>query len=195
TLFHIFVTIFLFSKSDVAPILGPTVPSCCYGSRWANRLLSFLMGFVWLELHLLTFEITGLEEDRLSNPTTATRAIVAGRIAVPAAQRLCICIGALSLAWSAFHGLLVCSAAVYIVAIVCYNECGLSRHWFLKSFLGSIGYVCYCWGTTVIFDHGHPLSNVSIAAIATSELLHTTTGHAQDFRDRFGDADRRAERC
>ncbi|KAK6985209.1 integral membrane protein [Favolaschia claudopus] len=151
-------------------------------------LLSFLMGFVWLELHLLTFEIknqiTGLEEDRLSKPS---RPIAAGRIAVPAAQRLYICVGALSLAWSAFHGLLVCSA-VYMVAIVCYNECGLSRHWFLKSFLGSIGYVCYCWGTTVIFDHGHPLSNISIAAIAISGLLHTTTGHAQDFRDRFGDA-------
>jgi hypothetical protein len=59
-------------------------------------------------------------------------------------------------------------------------------------------------------DHGNALSNISITAIATSGLLHTTTvrlatfffhrprlllsdgriiqGHAQDFRDRPGDA-------
>jgi hypothetical protein len=138
------------------------------------------------------------------------------------AQKLYVVVGALSFAWSMYHGVVVCSA-VYLIAIYCYNEIGMSRHWFLKSFLGSIGYVCYCWGTTVIFgthfefflnpllihfhaDHGNALSNISITAIATSGLLHTTTvrffhrppllssdgriiqGHAQDFRDRPGDA-------
>ncbi|KAJ7938827.1 hypothetical protein B0H13DRAFT_1587424, partial [Mycena leptocephala] len=75
----------------------------------------------------------------------------------------------------------------YFFAIFCYNEGGMSRHWFLKSFLGTIGYVCYCWGTTVIFAHGNALSNISLAAIATSGILHITTGHAQDFRDRISD--------
>ncbi|KAJ6454080.1 UbiA prenyltransferase family-domain-containing protein [Mycena vitilis] len=145
-------------------------------------IFAFLMGFFWLELHLLTFEIKnqiiGLEEDRLSKPN---RPIVAGRLSVAAAQNLYLAVGALSFAWTPCN----------MVTIYCYNEGGISRHWFLKSFLGSIGYVCYCWGTTVIFDHGKPLSNVSLTAIAMSGLLHTATivyGHAQDFRDRPGDA-------
>ncbi|KAJ6466680.1 UbiA prenyltransferase family [Mycena vitilis] len=186
---HFLTTICLFSKSDLVPILCPSL-AVAMVLAGPTDVLAFLMGFLWLELHLLTFEIknqiTGLEEDRLSKPN---RPIVAGRISAAAAQRLYLVVGALSFAWSLYHGYSVtlCSA-VYMVAICCYNEGGMSRHWFLKSFLGSIGYVCYCWGTTVIFDHGKPLSNISLTAIALSGLLHTTTGHAQDFRDRPGDA-------
>ncbi|KAF7352481.1 Integral membrane protein [Mycena venus] len=156
-------------------------------------MIAFTMGFFWLELHLLTFEarlatptcqIIGLEEDRLSRPS---RPIVAGRLSVAAAQKLYLVFGALSFAWSMYHNLLICSG-IYMVAIYCYNEGGMSRHWFLKSFLASIGYVCYCWGTTVIFDNGNALSDISITAIVISGLLHTTTGYAQDFRDHLGDA-------
>ncbi|KAJ7229414.1 UbiA prenyltransferase family [Mycena haematopus] len=186
-MFHFFMTIFLFSKSDIVPILGPSL-AVAMVLAGPTDLIAFIVGFFWLELHLLTFEIknqiTGLEEDRLSKPN---RPIVAGRLSVDAAQKLYLLAAALSLVWSMCNGVLLCSA-VYMLAIYCYNEGGMSRHWFLKSFLGSIGYVCYCWGTTMIFDHGNPLSNISIAAIITSGLLHTTTGHAQDFRDRPGDA-------
>ncbi|KAF8213928.1 UbiA prenyltransferase family-domain-containing protein, partial [Mycena galopus ATCC 62051] len=187
-------TIFLFSKSDIAPILGPSLVVAMVLAG-PTDIIAFIMGFSWLELHLLTFEvhytvwglpvltaqpyITGLEEDRLSKPS---RPIVAGRLSVAEAQKLYLAVGALSLVWSMYHGVLLRSV-VYMVAIYCYNEGGMSRHWFLKSFLGSIGY-----GTTIIFDHGMPLSNISITAIIISGLLHTTTGHAQDFRDRPGDA-------
>ncbi|KAJ6538484.1 UbiA prenyltransferase family-domain-containing protein [Mycena vulgaris] len=205
---HFLKTVLLFSKSDVVPILGPSVRECqaqtvpyqliipfFFGKLAVAMVLAgptdfpaFIMGFLWLELHLLTFEIknqiTGLEEDRLSKPH---RPIVAGRISIAKAQTLYLGFGALSFACSVYHGVVSCSI-LYLVAIYCYNEGGMSRNWFLKSFLGSIGYVCYCWGTTVIFDHGNALSNISITAIATSGLLHTTTGHAQDFRDRPGDA-------
>ncbi|KAJ7068599.1 UbiA prenyltransferase family [Mycena amicta] len=186
-LVHFLKTVALFSKSDVVPILGPSlaVAMVLVGS---TDLFSFIMGFVWLELHLLTFEIknqiTGLEEDRLSKPY---RPIAAGRLAVSSAQRLYILVGVCAVAWSAYHGLVLCSA-IYMLAIVCYNEFALSRHWFLKSFLGAIGYASYCWGTTSIFDHGNALSTTSIIAIACSFLLHITTGHAQDFRDLAGDA-------
>ncbi|KAF8213936.1 UbiA prenyltransferase family [Mycena galopus ATCC 62051] len=186
-LFHFFTTILLFSKSDMVPILGPCL-AVAMVLAGPTDIVAFILGFFWLELHLLTFEIknqiTGLEEDRLSKPN---RPIVAGRVSVAEAQKLYLAVATLSLVWSMYHGVLICSA-VYMLAIYCYNEGGMSRHWFWKSFLGSIGYVCYCWGTTIIFDHRKPLSNISIAAILTSGLLHTTTGHAQDFRDRLGDA-------
>ncbi|KAF7355634.1 Integral membrane protein [Mycena sanguinolenta] len=186
-MFHFCTTIFLFSKSDIVPILGPSL-AVAMVLAGPTDIIAFVLGFFWLELHLLTFEIknqiTGLEEDRLSKPN---RPIVSGRLSVVAAQRLYLFVAVLSLTWSVFHGVLLCSF-VYMLAIYCYNECGMARNWFLKSFLGSIGYVCYCWGTTIIFDHGKPLSNISLVAVVTSGLLHTTTGHAQDFRDRLGDA-------
>ncbi|KAJ7686091.1 UbiA prenyltransferase family [Mycena rosella] len=186
-LLYFIKTILLFSKSDVVPILAPSL-AVAMVLAGPTDFTAFLMGFFWLELHLLTFEIknqiTGLEEDRLSKPH---RPIVAGRISTAGAQLLYLCVGALAFAFSMYRGVAACSI-LYLVAIYCYNEGGMSRNWFLKSFLGSIGYVCYCWGTTVIFDHGNTLSRISITAIATSGLLHTTTGHAQDFRDRPGDA-------
>ncbi|KAJ7136504.1 UbiA prenyltransferase family [Mycena crocata] len=186
-LYNFFMTILLFSQSDAAPILGPSL-AVALVLAGPTDLMAFINGFLWLELHLLTFEIKnqiiGLEEDRLSKPD---RPIAAGRLSIPTAQKLYLLSGALSFACSVFHGVKLCSA-VYLVAIFCYNEGGLSRHWFLKSLLGAIGYVCYCWGTTIIFDHGNRLSAVSIVAIAMSGLIHTTTGHAQDFRDRPGDA-------
>ncbi|KAJ7228324.1 UbiA prenyltransferase family [Mycena pura] len=180
-------TIFLFSKSDVVPILGPSL-AVAIVLGGPTDILSFIIGFLWLESHLLTFEVSstivGVEEDRLSKPY---RPIAAGRLSVYAAQWLYVAVGVCAVAWSVYLGLALCTA-VYMVAIYCYNEGGMSHHWFLKSFLGSIGYTCYCWGTTIIFDHGNPLSRVSIMAIAMSGLLHVTTGHAQDFRDLEGDA-------
>ncbi|KAJ6460812.1 UbiA prenyltransferase family-domain-containing protein [Mycena vitilis] len=180
-------TIYLFSQSDIVPILGPSLAvSLVLGGP--TDVKSFILGFIWLELHLLTFEIKnqiiGLEEDRLSKPN---RPVVSGRISPDAAQKLYIFVGAIAVVYSVYHQLVLCST-IYMVAIWCYNEVGMSRNWFLKSFLGAVGYVCYCWGTTIIFDHGNPLTRTSIIAVAISGLVHTTTGHAQDFRDRFGDA-------
>ncbi|KAJ7437819.1 UbiA prenyltransferase family-domain-containing protein [Mycena galericulata] len=180
-------TILLFSQSDIVPILGPSLTVSMVLSG-PTDFKAFTSGFLWLELHLLTFEIKnqiiGLEEDRLSKPN---RPIVSGRLIIEAAQRLYLVVGIISVLYSVYHRVLLCST-IYMVAICCYNEGGMSRNWFLKSFLGSLGYVCYCWGTTIIFDHGGRLSQTSVLAIAISGLVHTTTGHAQDFRDRFGDA-------
>ncbi|KAJ7126383.1 UbiA prenyltransferase family [Mycena crocata] len=180
-------TIFLFSQSDIVPILGPSL-AVSLVLAGPTDFAAFIMGFTWLELHLLTFEIKnqmiGVEEDRLAKPN---RPIVSGRISMDAAQTLYLVLGVISVLYSVYHHVLLCSI-VYMVAIYCYNEGGMSRNWFLKSLLGAMGYVCYCWGTTIIFDHGHNLSQTSVVAIAMSGLIHTTTGHAQDFRDRFGDA-------
>ncbi|KAJ7682323.1 UbiA prenyltransferase family-domain-containing protein [Mycena polygramma] len=196
-------TICLFSQSDLVPIIGPSIrstrlrPSASSNSiqlavsfvlAGPTDIKAFVLGFIWWELHLLTFEvknqIVGLEEDRLSKPN---RPIVSGRISPDAAQTLYLVVGTVSVLYSVYHQLVLCST-IYMVAICCYNEGGMSHNWFLKSFLGSVGYVCYCWGTTIIFDHGHSLSQTSALAVALSGLIHTTTGQAQDFRDRFGDA-------
>ncbi|KAJ7910899.1 UbiA prenyltransferase family [Mycena leptocephala] len=178
---------FLFNQYDIISTIGPVV---VVGSVLAGipDLKSFLHGLLWQELHLIAFEIqnqiTGIEEDRLSKPT---RPLVSGRITVQTAQKVYLILIVLSLWNSASHGLLACSI-LHLVSICAYNEGGLSRYWALKSFIGSMGYICYCWGMTVIFDHGRPLSQTSMIAIALSGLIFTTTGHAQDFRDREGDA-------
>ncbi|KAJ6573544.1 UbiA prenyltransferase family [Mycena vulgaris] len=178
---------FLFNQYDIISTIGPVI---VVGSVLAGipDLKAFIHGLVWQELHLIAFEIqnqiTGLEEDKLSKPT---RPLVSGRLTVQTAQRIYLVLIVLSLFNSASHGILACSI-LHLVAMFAYNELGLSRYWALKSFLGSMGYVCYCWGMTAIFDHGRPLSRNSIIAVVLSGLIFTTTGHAQDFRDRDGDA-------
>ncbi|KAJ7443007.1 UbiA prenyltransferase family [Mycena latifolia] len=178
---------FLFNQYDIISTIGPVI---VVGSVLAGvpDLKSFLHGLVWQELHLIAFEIqnqiTGLEEDKLSKPT---RPLVSGRLTVQTAQKIYLVLIVLSLLNSASHGILACSL-LHLVSMFAYNEAGLSRYWAFKSFLGSMGYVCYCWGMTVIFDHGRPLSRTSIIAVVLSGLIFTTTGHAQDFRDRDGDA-------
>jgi 4-hydroxybenzoate polyprenyltransferase len=138
--------------------------------------------------HPHNFQMIGVEEDRLAKPN---RPIVSGRISLEAAQRLYFAVGTIAVLYSIYQRLLLCST-IYMVAIYCYNEGNMARNWFLKSLLGAIGYVCYCWGTTIIFgnsfllrfsvytnltrlDHGEPLSRTSIIAVAVSGLVHVTT--------------------
>ncbi|KAJ7505103.1 UbiA prenyltransferase family [Mycena galericulata] len=180
-------TAYLFNQYDIVSTIGPVivVASVLAG---IPELKTLIQGLVWQELHLIAFEIqnqiTGLEEDKLSKPT---RPLVSGRLTVRTAQRVYLALIVLSLWNSARHGILACSI-LHLVSMFAYNEAGLSRYWALKSFIGSMGYVSYCWGMTVIFDHGRPLSRTAITAVALSGLIFTTTGHAQDFRDRDGDA-------
>ncbi|KAL1716995.1 hypothetical protein EV715DRAFT_204174, partial [Schizophyllum commune] len=74
-------------------------------------------------------QIVGLDEDKLSKPD---RPIPSGRISPESTQILYVCLVLASLLMSARHGLLVPSA-IYLAAIVAYNECSLARNWFFKS--------------------------------------------------------------
>ncbi|KAJ7031074.1 UbiA prenyltransferase family [Mycena alexandri] len=183
----ILYTTYLFNQYDIMSTISPVI---VVGSVLAGipDAESFFHGLIWQELHLIAFEIqnqiTGIEEDKLSKPT---RPLVSGRVTVQTAQRIYLALIVLSLWNSASQGVLAPSI-LHLISMFAYNELGFSRYWALKSFIGSMGYVCYCWGMTVIFDHGRPLSRTSLIAVVLSGLIFTTTGHAQDFRDRKGDA-------
>jgi len=129
-------------------------------------------------------QMIGLEEDKVCKPY---RPISSGRISLGRCQSLYLFLIVLSIAISAHHGLTTVSF-VYMLAIGLYNEGRLSMYAIPKSALSAIGYMCYCWGVTYIVGHHQPMSSTSITAILSSGLIFTTTGHAQDFRDRSGDA-------
>ncbi|THV00191.1 hypothetical protein K435DRAFT_934975 [Dendrothele bispora CBS 962.96] len=178
---------YLFNERDIISTLCPVLATgtVLVGIPHAAR---FLDAFIWLELHLIAFEIknqiVGLEEDRISKPY---RPIASGRISVGVAQKIYITLILVSLADSARFGLIQCSL-FHLFSIIAYNELELAKYAALKSFIGALGYVAYCWGVTIIFNNGQGLSDASKLAIILSGAIFTTTGHAQDFRDRDGDA-------
>ncbi|KAL1661004.1 UbiA prenyltransferase family-domain-containing protein [Schizophyllum commune] len=171
---------YLFTETDIVPFLCPAL---AMGMVLAGPpdALALVEGIVWTELHLLAFQqLLGLHEDRISKPH---RPLPAGRISPEATRVLHFAFVAASLALSAYRGLLPCSA-LYFVATYAYNEGGLARIGVLKSALSAVGYVCYGWDD----DHGRPLSPLARSALAMTGAVFATTGYAQDFRDRAGDA-------
>ncbi|KAF9895200.1 hypothetical protein FE257_000102 [Aspergillus nanangensis] len=58
----------------------------------------------------------------------------------------------------------------------------------MKNLLGGIGLACYCWGTTIILDNGRELHGLKAISVFMIGAIFSTTGHAQDFRDRSADA-------
>ncbi|KAL1742857.1 UbiA prenyltransferase family-domain-containing protein [Schizophyllum fasciatum] len=180
-------TVFLFMKSDVTTTILPAVrPQIALGVSLVGipTVSAFFGGLLWLALHLLAFDIIGLDEDRLSKPH---RPIAAGRISLHAAQLLHLLFSAASLALSARHGLLPHSA-VYLACAAAYNDGHLARFWASKSAMIGIGLGICCWGTVVCFNQDGPLAPASISALVIVALLLATTVHAQDFRDVAGDA-------
>ncbi|KAL1672707.1 UbiA prenyltransferase family-domain-containing protein [Schizophyllum commune] len=195
-------TLFLFMKSDVTTTIVPavrTLQSLTQGSLADNEhsqvalgvslvgiptASAFLEGLLWLALHLLAFDIIGLDEDRLSKPH---RPIAAGRISLQAAQILHLLFSCSSLLLSARYGLLPHSA-VYLACAAAYNDGNLARFWASKSAMIGIGLGICCWGTVVCFNQGRPLAPAAIHALVIVALLLATTVHAQDFRDVAGDA-------
>ncbi|KAJ7244955.1 UbiA prenyltransferase family-domain-containing protein [Mycena rebaudengoi] len=172
-------TTYLFNQYDIISTLFPVIAVATVLSG-VPSFKTFIQGLVWQELHLIAFEIqnqiTGLEEDRISKPT---RPLVTGRLTIPTAQNIYVALVILSLWNSAEHGLLACSV-FHLVSMYAYNEAALAQYWIFKSFIGALGYP--------VVDNDRPLSDISIIAVVMSGLIFTTTGHAQDFRDRDGDA-------
>ena len=157
-----------------------------------THLTSILNGFLFLELHLIAFEVgnsaapsavlpltfpqiknqtVGLEEDRAGKPD---RPIVSGRITPDAAHILYLTFIAASLLFSAAHGVLAPSL-IHLVAIYAYNECGLSTVWWLKSLICAVGYATYFWGIGVLFGGDAPLERSAALAILIEAAIFTTT--------------------
>ncbi|KIM77526.1 hypothetical protein PILCRDRAFT_76681 [Piloderma croceum F 1598] len=180
-------TLYLFTKSDIPLVTFPmlTVAMVLAGpTDWS----SFSMAFIWLELHLLVFDvknqIIGIEEDKLSKPY---RPFPSGRISLQHGQLLYLCVMASCIVISICNRLTAVSF-IYMLSMWLYNEVGLSMHPISKNLLCAIGYMCYSWGTTYIIGRHQPMSSTSTTAIFLSGLIFFTTGHASDFRDRSGDA-------
>ncbi|USP76384.1 hypothetical protein yc1106_03658 [Curvularia clavata] len=72
--------------------------------------------------------------------------------------------------------------------MIVYNEGGVATIPGLKNLLGAIGIMCFCWGTTITFDGGKQLEGKKAMAVLICGCIFSTTGHAQDLRDRSGDA-------
>ncbi|KAL1730369.1 UbiA prenyltransferase family [Schizophyllum commune] len=180
-------TLYLFSESNIIGVLLPSL-AMAYALVGVSDVGAFFEGFIWLELHLLAFEImnqvTGIEEDKLEKPH---RPIPSGRISPASARALYACVVAAALLMSARHGI-TWVTVVFVVAITVYNEGGLARFWYFKSGLASLGYACFISGPAVCFSQDRPLPPQAITSLTQLGLIFFTTGHAQDFRDREGDA-------
>ncbi|EEB89690.1 hypothetical protein MPER_12184 [Moniliophthora perniciosa FA553] len=180
-------TLFLFTKSDIPLVIVPSL-IIAYAAAGPTDLVAFFHAFLWLELHLLAFEIKnqalGIEEDRLCKPY---RPFASNRASLKYAQHLYVTALAITFCYSFYHRLQLVTL-VYALGITAHNELELAKSAVLKNILSGWGYACYAWGSIYIIGHHQPLNTTSIHAIVTTFLIFSLTGHAQDFRDRSGDA-------
>ncbi|KAI3618003.1 integral membrane protein [Moniliophthora roreri] len=204
---HGLYTLFLFTKSDIPLVIVPSL-IIAYAAAGPTDPVALFHAFLWLELHLLVFEIKnqalGIEEDRLCKPY---RPFVSNRASLKYAQHIYIIALATAFCYSFYHRLQLVTL-MYFFGITAHNELELAKIAVLKNILSGWGYACFAWGSMyiigmptvicvfdfhlmlLVFDKGHhqPLSSTSIHAVATTFLIFSLTGHAQDFRDRSGDA-------
>ncbi|ESK90506.1 integral membrane protein [Moniliophthora roreri MCA 2997] len=184
---HGLYTLFLFTKSDIPLVIVPSL-IIAYAAAGPTDPVALFHAFLWLELHLLVFEIKnqalGIEEDRLCKPY---RPFVSNRASLKYAQHIYIIALATAFCYSFYHRLQLVTL-MYFFGITAHNELELAKIAVLKNILSGWGYACFAWGSMYIIGHHQPLSSTSIHAVATTFLIFSLTGHAQDFRDRSGDA-------
>ncbi|KAK7037239.1 hypothetical protein VNI00_011230 [Paramarasmius palmivorus] len=180
-------TLYLFTKSDTILVVVPSLIVAMVAAGPAD-LVTVFHALLWMELHLLAFNIKnqtiGIEEDKLCKPH---RPFASGRVSLEYALLMYIIAVAVAVSFSFYHGLQLLSLT-YFLGTTAYNEFGLAKSLILKSPMGAWGYMCYCWGPTYIIGGHQPLSTTSVHGIAASVVIFALTGHAQDFRDRSGDA-------
>ncbi|KAK7977271.1 hypothetical protein PG996_003341 [Apiospora saccharicola] len=175
-------TYYLFAVSDIPAVTLPAMAialAIAGPCNWQRTLFALL----WVQLHLLPFQLNGIDEDRMAKPY---RPLPSGRITVGQATLLHRV--SFLLMWAAaFQANTVACTLVYSIAIVSYNEGGLSEFAVPRNLVGALGIGCYCWGTTTILDSGKDLQGLRAVAVFIAFGLFATTGHAQDFRDRSAD--------
>ncbi|EXU98497.1 4-hydroxybenzoate polyprenyltransferase domain protein [Metarhizium robertsii] len=185
--FEVLKILYLFGKSDIPVAALPSMAVALVLAGPAS-LSVIAKGFIWNQLHLLTFQvknqIDGVEEDRIAK---SHRPLPSGRISPENAAVLYYVLFALMWAAALTMKTIPCTLT-YSVAILIYNEGGLAAIPVVKNVIGAIGLACYCWGTTIILDHGRELYGLKAIAVFMIGAIFATTGHAQDFRDRTADA-------
>ncbi|KAK8009258.1 hypothetical protein PG991_011809 [Apiospora marii] len=180
--FSIFKTYYLFAVSDIPAVTLPAM-AIALGIAGPCSWQRTLFALLWVQLHLLPFQLGGIEEDRMAKPY---RPLPSGRITVGQATLLHRV--SFLLMWvAAFQANTLACTLVYSIAIMSYNEGGLSELAVPRNLVGAVGIGCYCWGTTAILDGGKDLQGLRAVAVLIAFGLFATTGHAQDFRDRSAD--------
>ncbi|KAK8133679.1 hypothetical protein PG984_005691 [Apiospora sp. TS-2023a] len=173
-------TYYLFAVSDIPAVTLPAMAiALAIAGPCSWQRITFAL--LWVQLHLLPFQVknqlNGIDEDRMAKPY---RPLPSGRITVGQATLLHRV--SFLLMWAAaFQANTVACTLVYSIAIVSYNEGGLSEFAVPRNLVGALGIGCYCWGTTTILGMNPPMNDV--LAITAVILM----GHAQDFRDRSAD--------
>ncbi|KAI4518195.1 hypothetical protein K525DRAFT_250669 [Schizophyllum commune Loenen D] len=145
---------------------------------------AFVEAFLWIELHLLAFEITGIEEDKRSKPH---RPIPSGRLSLSGARSLHALLTGATLLLGIRHGLFWYSATHHLSTTL-YNQYGWARNWFYKGFCNACGYACFVFGAIVCLDPHEHNSERAMRAPMIIALNVLITGSMQDFRDMDGDA-------
>ncbi|EEB91805.1 hypothetical protein MPER_09780, partial [Moniliophthora perniciosa FA553] len=142
-------TLFLFTKSDTILVVVPSV-TVAFVAAGPTDLMTFFQALLWLELHLLAFNIRnqtlGIEEDKLCKPH---RPFASNRVSLDFALPMYIVAVAVAVCYSFYHGLQLLTLT-YFLGTTAYNEFGLAKSLILKSPMGAGGYMCYCWGPTYI---------------------------------------------
>ncbi|KAL1663205.1 UbiA prenyltransferase family-domain-containing protein, partial [Schizophyllum commune] len=178
---------YLFTEADLTAVVMPVLVMSFVLSEWTD-ISAFLVGLLWMFSHLVGFEIgnqiVGQDEDKLSKPR---RPIPSGRITTERARTLYYGVLAFSVLLSWRLGLLRLSI-IYFTGVIAYNEGRCARWWWSKSIMGACGYFIYTWGLLTCMAHGNLPSKSATQALLTTGLIFATTGQAQDFRDREGDA-------
>ncbi|KAL1718546.1 UbiA prenyltransferase family-domain-containing protein [Schizophyllum commune] len=180
--------VYLFTEADLTAVVMPVLVMSFVLSE-STDISAFLVGLLWMFSHLVGFEVrlcmSSLDdEDKLSKPR---RPIPSGRITTERARTLYYGVLAFSVLLSWRLGLLQLSL-IYFTGVIAYNEGRCARWWWSKSLMGACGYFIYTWGLLTCMAHGDPPSKSATQALFTTGLIFATTGQAQDFRDREGDA-------
>ncbi|KAJ7756410.1 UbiA prenyltransferase family-domain-containing protein [Mycena maculata] len=190
-----FITLFLFTKSDIKTTLLPIASGIlrsAIGGMVAAPIWSFgnfVEEFLWIWLHLLQFttsnqscSLTAVSEDTDNKPD---RPIPAGRMTLRQVRILRWSLVPVCLAVSYQFSTSVLASSVAVIAITTwYNEFGGGgNHWFIRNLLNGLGFGAFQAGRDrTEFDI------VAARAILLSIGIYATTTHTQDFKDIEGDS-------
>lgn len=203
-LFHI-QTLWLFTRSDLKTIVGPTTFFTIIGALSAPEILSCdpLPNFhiiarvpntaFWVWCNLLPFAIgnqrhpDSIDEDHINKPW---RPIPSKRVSVAQATKLMVAFYVLAFLVSTCLG--GCSQCLMLMGLgYWYNDMnGADSYCLIRNLINAYGYICFISGALeVILERSIFTFPVSVYQwLVVIGLVIFTTNHAQDMGDQDGDS-------